>query len=200
MFRQPVLACAALAGTAVLAAACGPAGHDAGGGVSTPAAAAPATPSQPPRTAAAVPATSAPATSAPGTSAPPAPAAPAGSSAAVPAPAAGASACAALATRAYLHLTTVTAGTAGGLTVTGNPAKLVCGGPDDSHYDVAAARASGQVIAGASVVTFSLATMSPKAITESQLAAYLAGDTGTRIFLVSGPLTRITGLQEEYHP
>jgi hypothetical protein len=29
---------------------------------------------------------------------------------------------------------------------------------------------------------------------------YLAGDQGTRIFLVTGPLTRITGLQEEFHP
>jgi hypothetical protein len=193
MVRSPLLAGAALTGTALLAAACGHAGHNAGGGVSTPATSAAATPSQPAATAA--PATSAPA---PATSAPAA--APAVSPAAVPAPAAGASACTALAARSYLHLTAVAAGTAGGLTVTGNPAKLVCGGPDDSHYDVGAASATGQVIAGASVITFALATMSPKAISESQLAAYLAGDQGTRIFLVSGPLTRITGLQEEFHP
>jgi hypothetical protein len=199
MVRSPLLAGAALTGTALLAAACGPAGHNAGGGVSTPATSAAATPSQPPATAAPAPAP-APATAAPApaTSAPAA--APAVSPAAVPAPAAGTSACTALAARSYLRLTAVTAGTAGGLTVTGNPAKLVCGGPDDSHYDVGAASATGQVIAGASVITFALATMSPKAISESQLAAYLAGDQGTRIFLVSGPLTRITGLQEEFHP
>ena len=115
-------------------------------------------------------------------------------------PAAGGPACAALAARTYLHLTAVRDAGAGGLTVTGNPARLVCGGPDDSHYEVGAGRATGQVVAGASVITFALATMSPKAISASQLAAYLAGDQGTRIFLVSGPLTRITGLAEEFHP
>jgi hypothetical protein len=191
-FRRPLLAGAALTGAALLAAGCGPAGHSAGGGVSTPAASAPATASQPPATAAADPATSAPvAPSAP-------PASP--STAASSAPADGAAACATMATRAYLHLTAVRAAAAGGLTVTGNPARLVCGGPDDSHYDVGAASATGQVVAGASVITFALATMSPKAISVSQLSAYLARDQGTRIFLVSGPLTRITGLQEEFHP
>jgi hypothetical protein len=105
-----------------------------------------------------------------------------------------------MAARTYVRLTAVRAAAAGGLTVTGTPARLVCGGPDDSHYDVGAAHGTDQVIAGASIVVFALATMSPKAISESQLAAYLAGDQGTRIFLVSGPLTRITGLREEFHP
>jgi hypothetical protein len=190
MFRIPLLAAAAVTGTALLAAACGPAGHNAGGGVSTPATSAAGTPSQPSIPAGTVPATAVPVTSA----------SPTATIAPVSAPAAAASACAALATRTYLHLTAVTAGTAGALTVTGNPARLICGGPDDSHYDVGTASATGQLAAGASIVTFSLTTMSPKAIGESQLAAYLAGDQGTRIFLVTGPLTRITGLQEQFHP
>ena len=77
---------------------------------------------------------------------------------------------------------------------------LICGGPDDSHYNVASTTETAQVTPGASITVFPLSKMQPEPIAASKLASYLATDEDTRIFLVTGPLTKITGLQEQFHP
>jgi len=94
----------------------------------------------------------------------------------------------------------VKAGSGGSLTLTGNPATLVCGGADDYHYNVATTTVTGHVIPGASIKVFPVSVMHPVAVGPRRLASYLATDQDTRIFLVTGPLGRITGLQEEFHP
>ncbi len=89
------------------------------------------------------------------------------------------------------------AGTDGALIVTGNPATLVCGGFDDLHYDFTTATVTGYVIPGASITVFPASAMHSVAIGPDKLAAYLATDQDTRIFLITGPLSGITGLQED---
>jgi hypothetical protein len=99
-----------------------------------------------------------------------------------------------------MHVTAAKEGVDGSLTLTGNPAKLVCGGPDDSHYNVATATETGHVNPGALIQVFPLSTGHPVTISPGQLPSYLATDQDTRIFLITGTLSRITGLQEEFHP
>lgn len=110
------------------------------------------------------------------------------------------STCAALAARTFMHVTAAKEGVDGSLTLTGNPAKLVCGGLDDSHYNVATTTETGHVNPGALIQVFPLSTGHPVAISPGQLPSYLATDQDTRIFLITGTLGRITGLQEEFHP
>lgn len=126
--------------------------------------------------------------------------APTGSASPTASPSATTAACAAMAAHTFVHVTAVKAGTSGSLTLTGNLVTLVCGGPDDLHYDIAATTVTAHVIPCASVMIFPLPAMHLEAIRPYQLASYLASDEDTRIFLVTGPLSRITGLQEEYHP
>ena len=171
----------------LLTSACG-SSHPSASGASASATAAPAT---------AAPATAAPASTAPATAAPTAPA----STAPTPggAMAAGMT-CAQKATHAFVHITHVQAAASGALTVTGNPATLVCGGPDDFHFNVASSTETGHVVPGASIEVFPVSTMSPQRIQPGKLASYLATDEDTRIFLIVGPLTAITSLQEQFHP
>jgi len=84
--------------------------------------------------------------------------------------------------------------------LTGNPAALVCGGPDDSHFNTSGSTVTAHVVPGAAIKVFPVSKMSPEPIQPGKLAAYLATDDDTRIFLVTGPLTAITGLQEQFHP
>jgi hypothetical protein len=87
------------------------------------------------------------------------------------------------------------------LTITGNPTQLICGGPDDFHYNFATTSSTtGHVIPGASIEVFPISRMGTERIQPSQLAGYLKTDTDTRIFLVGGPLTAISSLQEQFHP
>jgi hypothetical protein len=110
------------------------------------------------------------------------------------------SGCASLATRTFLHVTNVKPAPGGALTLTANPATLVCGGPDDLHYNVAATTVTAHVAAGASIQVFPVSRMRYKSLPDSGLARYLATDADTRIFLVTGPLTAITALAEQFHP
>ena len=134
----------------------------------------------------------APATSATGT--PPSPAAE------PPSPGAAPTSCAAFAANTFLQITAVQAAADGALTLTGYPESVVCGGPDDLHYDPAATTVTAHVIPGASIMGFNVASSSLVPVAPDALASYLTADMGTRIFLVSGPLSAISSLQEEYHP
>ncbi|HEY7144769.1 MAG TPA: hypothetical protein VH637_11010 [Streptosporangiaceae bacterium] len=100
----------------------------------------------------------------------------------------------------FIHVTAVTSAGGGALTLTGNRATLVCGGLDDSHYNVASGTETGHVVAGASITVFPVRLGHPKPISEAKLASYLATDDDTKIFLITGPLTAITALQEQFHP
>lgn len=100
----------------------------------------------------------------------------------------------------YLYISQATPAANGALTVSASPAKLVCGGPDDSHYNVAKTVESGHVTAGASIEVFPISQMREEPIKASQLNSYLKTDGDTKIFLVAGPLSAITSLQEQFHP
>jgi hypothetical protein len=95
----------------------------------------------------------------------------------------------------------VTAAADKSLSIVGHPAALVCGGPDDSHYNVDTAHSSaGHVLATATIQVFPISTGAPKTIPIGQLPSYLPTDDDTRVYLVTGALTAITELQEQFHP
>jgi hypothetical protein len=100
----------------------------------------------------------------------------------------------------YIHITKVVAAASGALTVTGQAAKLVCGGPDDFHWNTVTATETGHTVPSASIETFPTSKMAPEPIKASQLAAYLKTDQDTKIFLIGGPLSAMTSLQEQFHP
>jgi len=135
------------------------------------------------------------------TSAAPAPTAqPSAIAAASQSAAAAAQACAAFADSTFIYVRTVTTAPNGSLTLSANPASVVCGGPDDLHYDVSGTTVTCFVAPTAAISIFDMATMRSQPIAASTLGAYLATDQGTRIFLVTGVLTAIDGLVEQYHP
>jgi hypothetical protein len=102
----------------------------------------------------------------------------------------------------YLYITQAQPAAGGTLTVTASPAKLICGGPDDSHYDVARNVETGHVVAGANIEVFPTTTaqMRDVPIKASALNTYLKTDSDTKIFLAGGPLSALTSLQEQFHP
>ena len=102
----------------------------------------------------------------------------------------------------YLYVTQAQPSTGGALTLIASPAKLVCGGPDDSHYDVAKNVETAHVLSNASIEVFPTTTgqMRDVPITASQLNGYLKTDSDTKIFLVGGSLSSISSLQEQFHP
>jgi hypothetical protein len=110
------------------------------------------------------------------------------------------STCAQLAAHTFMHVTAAKEGTDGALTLTGNPATMVCGGADDFHYNVAKSTETGHVNPGAVITVFPVTTGHPVAISPGQLSSYLTTDQDTRVFLITGTLARITGLQEQFHP
>lgn len=101
---------------------------------------------------------------------------------------------------AYIYITKVQAAASGALTVTGQAAKLVCGGPDDFHWNTVTATEIGHTVPTAKIETFPTSKMAPEPIKASQLAAYLKTDDDTKIFLIGGPLSAMTSLQEQFHP
>ena len=101
---------------------------------------------------------------------------------------------------AYIYITKVQAAANGALTVTGQAAKLVCGGPDDFHWNPVTATETGHTVPTAKIETFPTSKMAPEPIKASQLAAYLKTDDDTKIFLIGGPLSAMTSLQEQFHP
>jgi hypothetical protein len=101
---------------------------------------------------------------------------------------------------AYIYITKVQAAASGALTVTGQAAKLVCGGPDDFHWNPVTATETGHTVPTAKIDTFPTSKMAPEPIKPSQLAAYLKTDDDTKIFLIGGPLSAMTSLEEQFHP
>ena len=102
----------------------------------------------------------------------------------------------------YLYVTQAQPSTGGALTLIASPAKLICGGPDDSHYNVAKNIVTAHVLSNASIEVFPTTTgqMREVPIKASQLNGYLQTDGDTKIFLVGGPVSSINSLQEQFHP
>jgi hypothetical protein len=91
--------------------------------------------------------------------------------------------------------------TSGGFALTANGATLVCGGPDDFHWNTTSAPEIATVVKGASIeVLGNPGSTLAAPISTGQFAGYMASDHNTRIFLVTGPLDAITSLQEQFHP
>jgi hypothetical protein len=133
------------------------------------------------------------------------PAAPASSAAPLPSvnpggTEAGTETCAQKVKHAFIHVTKVVSAAGGGLTVTGSKATLVCGGPDDFHFNVASGTETGHVQPGADIEVFPVSKMAQEKIAASKLASYLATDDDTKIFLIGGSLSAISRLQEQFHP
>jgi hypothetical protein len=119
------------------------------------------------------------------------------------APAAGGatpSACAPFAAgHAFLHLASAKGNADGTLTVTGQTATMICGGPDDFHYSFGTATVSGHVLGSAKIqVLNSALQLTP--ITLAKFPGYLAGDMNVRVFAYTGPRSGITALSEQFHP
>ena len=68
--------------------------------------------------------------------------------------------CAQFAANTFLRISTVNAAADGSLVLTGNPATVVCGGPDDLHYSYAANVVTAHVLPSAVITIFDLTDMS----------------------------------------
>ena len=111
-----------------------------------------------------------------------------------------ASACSAFASgHTFLHLTSASENADGTLTVTGAAATMVCGGPDDFHYNFGPAAVTGHVLASATIAVLS-STLQPTPIKLGKFPSYLASDMNVRVFTYTGPRTAITALTEQFHP
>jgi hypothetical protein len=102
----------------------------------------------------------------------------------------------------YIHIVSSVTNSTGGVTVTGNPTTMHCGGPDDVQYNFSSTSTEVvEVVPGVSIQVLSLVGGTEwRGITEGQLSGYLPTDDDTRVFLISGPLDAVTGLQEQFHP
>jgi hypothetical protein len=111
-----------------------------------------------------------------------------------------ASACSTFASgHTFLHLTRATENADGTLTVAGVAATMVCGGPDDFHYDFGTAAVTGHVLARATIQVLG-STLQPTPIKLGKFPSYLASDMNVRVFTYTGPRTAITALTEQFHP
>lgn len=130
-----------------------------------------------------------------------APSAPAATPAAAPAAgSASPSTCASFAAgHTFVHLTGAKDNADGTLTVTGQTATMICGGPDDFHYNFGTGTVTAHVVAGAKIEVLN-ATLQLTPVTLAKFPSYLAGDMNVRVFTYTGPRTAITALSEQFHP
>jgi hypothetical protein len=106
-----------------------------------------------------------------------------------------------IATDTYVRATSARA--AGDVVViTAHPARRVCGGPDNSHYEVDAATERVTLTASTTVVliTTTPSGLGHETVAPADLPQRLVDDRFGRIFLVRGPLTGVTSMEEQYHP
>lgn len=109
--------------------------------------------------------------------------------------------CAAQAAHTYYHVISWKQSASGGVLLTGHIAAMICGGPDDWHFEDATATVPATVLPSAHVAVIETAGgINTTTIPVSQLINALAHDQSTRTFLVQGPLTAITSMSEIFHP
>lgn len=182
----------AAAAVALFAAACG------GNAVSSTAAVGAPTVSPsvsiPPSTAAGSP------TSAPSASTPPTTSSPAALASASASATASVQSCTSYAaTHTFAEITAAKESSNGALTITAHRSSVVCGGPDDMHYNVAAATQTADVTPSATVRMLT-SYVQLETVPHAAFSASLKDDVWGRIFMVTGPLSAITALTEMYHP
>jgi len=194
-----VLSGVAALSVALLATGCTASSQEAAGSspaaspVSAPAVTAPAV---------TAPADTAPAVTAPAVASATAPAGSGPASAAPPATAGSPGTCAQAASRTFFQVPVAVAAPDGTLTLTAHPATMVCGGPDDYHYNVATSTETIHALASAAVQVLAANSsgITDVPIDHAALPSYLAGDNNGRIFLVTGQVSGLTSLEEMFHP
>jgi len=116
------------------------------------------------------------------------------------APSASPTSCATYAaTHTFAEVTAAKENTDGSLTITAHRATVVCGGPDDLHYDVATP-AETATVTPSGVVEMLSGAVKEQTVAHANVSARLAQDEWGRIFMVTGKLTAIAALTEMYHP
>jgi hypothetical protein len=130
------------------------------------------------------------------------PAGTAPASAAPPATAGSPATCAQAASRTFFQVTVAVTAPDGALTLTAHAATMVCGGPDDYHYNVATATETIHALPNAAVQVLAANSngITDVPIDHAALPSYLAGDNNGRIFLVTGQVSSLTSLEEMFHP
>jgi hypothetical protein len=119
---------------------------------------------------------------------------------ATPSGAATGSSCTAFAAgHTFLHLNSAKENADGTLTVTGVAATMICGGPDDFHYNFGTAPVTGHVVASATIRVLNSA-LQPTPIKLAKFPSYLGSDMNVRVFTYNGPRSAITALTEQFHP
>jgi hypothetical protein len=103
------------------------------------------------------------------------------------------------ATHTFAEVTAAKENTDGSLTITAHRATVVCGGPDDLHYDVATPTETATVTPSGTVEMLT-SVVKEQTVTHANVSACLAKDEWGRIFMVTGKLTAIAALTELYHP
>lgn len=120
--------------------------------------------------------------------------------AASPSPSATPESCASYASsHTFAQVTAAKLNSDGSLIITAHRATVVCGGPDDLHYDVATATETGTVTPTGTLKML-YGNVQTQAVSHADFSARLKADRWGRIFMVTGPLTAITALAEMYHP
>ena len=86
--------------------------------------------------------------------------------------------------------------------VEAHPARRVCGGPDNGHYEFGTGTEQLTVTASATVVvlTTTPSGLGHETVAPSSLPERLVDDRFGRIFLVRGPASAVASLEEQYHP
>lgn len=104
----------------------------------------------------------------------------------------------------FMEFDSGTVATDGTLTLRGHQAAMICGGPDDFHYNVnvAAPAVNVTVPAAATVKVLKNETsgIADVTIAHADFPAYLTTDHNTKVFLITGPITQITAITEQFHP
>ena len=110
--------------------------------------------------------------------------------------------CAAAAKLTYLYVVSARQATGGAIVLTGHRATMVCGGPDDWHFNDATATVTAHVLATAhvQVLTTTNSGIGLKTIKTGQLVSYLPTDEFTKTFQVTGSLSNVSALSEIFHP
>jgi hypothetical protein len=110
--------------------------------------------------------------------------------------------CAAFAKHTFFAVVSARHAARGAVVLTGHRAKVICGGPDDWHFQDAKATVTAHVPSSAHVqiLTTTNAGIGAKKIRPSQLVSFLPHDVFTRTFQVTGPLNKVSSLTEIFHP
>jgi hypothetical protein len=117
-----------------------------------------------------------------------------------PMPSATTESCASYAaSHTFAQLTAAKENSDGSVAITAHRATVVCGGPDDMHYNVATATETGTVTPAATVQMLT-GVVKEQTVAHADVSARLAQDKWGRIFMLKGPLTSISALTEMYHP